>query len=820
MDNLIFGNSPGYWTAKWMELPNSDGNNSFFRIRHNFKIEEKPKKSTVYISARLKYRLLINGEYIGEGPARSSMEEYSYDSYVLTGGLNIGENIISIVVNHYGELPGAFLFQMNMVDHQGISSIISSDENWLYQEALEYKNRTQLYGYADYSEVYDYNTKSNDWKKAEYLDPFNSMTTKRKKPVAMPFLDIIPRDIPKLNQDIILPGKVFKYGESPLWQETGENFGEYMAGEIHLPLSECSIKNKDALLDSSDKTCDISRPAINYTVSEFKGLFDPFIILDFGKLLNGYICIEAETEDGCNTMIDIGYSDRIYYDRVITQPYRGLCSADRVIMGSEPVAWKSFYWRQFRYVQISVRDLTGVLKIKKIHVMEQAYPFKSQGAFYSSNKELNRLWDMTKKTIELCTSDNFMDNGLREKQPWTGDIATIVLGTLAIFGDDPIIRRYIATNMSGQKNSGLIPGHWPETSVKAHSVTKQGNILWFEHPMALMLRMSEYYIHGGHSGFIKKYSSHFRNYVNTLEKYENPDSVLEEIPGQHWVDWAALNMTGISFITNLWYSEILKLASELNKSDKDFSERCLFKAESIRTFLIENLWDRELNLFVDSINQSGEQTYSEHSNYSALLYGLVPVNDSDRFIQTVSDADIIRVEPSFMYTPIMALMSSGHIGKALEMISQRYKIWLDGDYDTLPEEWHPNATFRDGYWKGRIRALAQAASCGLPFTFHRGILGVNPTSNGYKTFTVSPAIDYLEMCSGTVPTPYGSINVDWKRENQQIVLTIESPESAIGELIVPKNYSIQGISSSGELVTLTEGITNIVLHKVDSGVKY
>ena len=55
------------------------------------------------------------------------------------------------------------------------------------------------------------------------------------------------------------------------------------------------------------------------------------------------------------------------------------------------------------------------------------------------------------------------------------------------------------------------------------------------------------------------------------------------------------------------------------------------------------------------------------------------------------------------------------------------------------------------------------------------VLGVQPTSPGYATFTVTPHPTDLSYARGTVPTPHGDITVSWTYARGKLSLSVDAP---------------------------------------------
>jgi hypothetical protein len=65
------------------------------------------------------------------------------------------------------------------------------------------------------------------------------------------------------------------------------------------------------------------------------------------------------------------------------------------------------------------------------------------------------------------------------------------------------------------------------------------------------------------------------------------------------------------------------------------------------------------------------------------------------------------------------------------------------------------------------------------------ILGVRPTSPGFKTFAVRPALGDLTWAKGIVPTPHGDVAVSWALGEDRLGLDVTVPAGTEAEVAVP-----------------------------------
>jgi alpha-L-rhamnosidase len=67
------------------------------------------------------------------------------------------------------------------------------------------------------------------------------------------------------------------------------------------------------------------------------------------------------------------------------------------------------------------------------------------------------------------------------------------------------------------------------------------------------------------------------------------------------------------------------------------------------------------------------------------------------------------------------------------------------------------------------------------------VLGVQPATAGYATWTVQPHTGDLSWAQGQVPTPHGAIGVSWTVQNGRLSLTVSAPSGTDGTIAVPTN---------------------------------
>jgi hypothetical protein len=65
------------------------------------------------------------------------------------------------------------------------------------------------------------------------------------------------------------------------------------------------------------------------------------------------------------------------------------------------------------------------------------------------------------------------------------------------------------------------------------------------------------------------------------------------------------------------------------------------------------------------------------------------------------------------------------------------------------------------------------------------ILGVTPAAPGFAIIAIRPQPCGLKFARGTVPTPHGNVDVDWRREGDRFTLRVSVPAGASAEVVLP-----------------------------------
>ena len=113
---------------------------------------------------------------------------------------------------------------------------------------------------------------------------------------------------------------------------------------------------------------------------------------------------------------------------------------------------------------------------------------------------------------------------------------------------------------------------------------------------------------------------------------------------------------------------------------------------------------------------------------------------------------------------------------------------------------------------GLFTSLAHPWGAAPTYVLPEYLLGVAPTTPGYKMFVITPVIGYLGLSevSGTVPTTCGEIEVSRTNVDKDVTIEIVVPEGVQGVLEIPGGYSCAS-EGAAKKVKLQNGQCKLIL---------
>ncbi len=424
------------------------------------------------------------------------------------------------------------------------------------------------------------------------------------------------------------------------------------------------------------------------------------------------------------------------------------------------------------------------------------------GSFTSNDELLNQIYTASVKTAEDMVSDPvdlwpggcnvpasgkiILDGVARDRCVYIGDLS-VTGQTLLLAGDaSTVVRNLILLFAGFQKDDGVIPPSACLCTDPMIDYTGYWVITLYNYVLA--------------SGDLDTLHRVWPNLLKAVDGWypsvvDRDAHLVTNIYGPRY-DYALIDRHSpyVAYY-NAEYVYVLRLAARMAQwmDAQGDAARWASTADTFSARVLSAFWDPSAGAFKDNIN--GPLVHGQDDNAFAVLAGIgsgaqrisalnyLDAHDNYGYGNSIADVDVwsdpvwgdlanMRVYPFMSYYELLARFSLNLDASALNLIRREWgymlrvgpgTMWEDiGQYGSRPTDTHA-PSYDHGWSSGAAPVLTEY------------VLGVQPTSPGFATFTVTPHAGDLAFASGVVPTPHGPIKVAWKFVNSRLVLTVAAP---------------------------------------------
>ena len=514
------------------------------------------------------------------------------------------------------------------------------------------------------------------------------------------------------------------------------------------------------------------------------------VLLDFGKETFGYVVFHGLKGNG-NLNLYYGESKEEALDTERCETldrftFHGNPTEDFIIPDS----------RAFRYVYVENTGLTYY----SVSMLYEYLPLEYRGSFHCSDELLNRIWDIAAYTMHLTSREFFIDGIKRDRWIWSGDAYQSYLMNYYLFFDLPSVTRTIL-NLRGKD---------PVTS---HINTIMDyTFYWF-------ISICDYYLYTGDQSFISMIYPRMQTLMDYCLSRRNGNGMMEGLAGD-WVfiDWADFRMSKsgeLSFEQLLFYRslETMTLCADLlNHTEDKLKYKQL--ADDLFDKLLTAFWSDEKGAFVHH-RENGIQSeqVTPYTNIFAILFNYLDETRIQKIKQNVLlNPDALKITTPYMrFYELEALCMLGEHTHVLQEIRDYWGGMLNLGATSFWEKYNPDETGAEHlamYGRPYGKSLCHAWGASPVYLFGKYYLGVQPETEGYKTFGIRPILGNLQWIDGTVPVPNGEIKV--YMDQKQIKVSASQGEGYLYFTTASKPNANTGVI---EPVAKNEYKIKIVSHK-------
>ena len=761
---------PIVWNARWIwagppprtmvpfasvPRPPAESLNRFCYLRRGFELASVPATVPARITADSRFVLYVNGREVSRGPARSVPARLAWNEIDLAPVLRPGANVIAALVRFYGvpvawwaPAPPSHELGMGSFAFEAPAIALVSDGSWKASYAPYAQGLERMRGlHTQPPEVLDGAHVPDGWNDAGFDDS----------------------GWPKAYE---LSAGTFSHNRKRLPVEP------YSAPEPSgiAPLTAITIRQVEtarrpvSAIESDD-------PREAYPPVDVRDGADSMITYDAGGMTIATPWVEVAGPAGA--IVDLHAGEERRTDGS-AEPGERNYAVRYVLGGRARERFEAFEMVGFRYLTAIASNGADILDAGAI---ERRYPREDAARFECDDLRLNKIWRVGVRTLELCSTDAFLDCPGREQRAWVGDAYVHSLLTMISNTDWRLVRRNLRIGAQSRRPDGLLGMVSAGDATFGSTTIPSYSLMWVR-------ALARYFEHSADQATTRELLPSAADVLNAFERYRAPDGLIRGMPGWAYVDWAMNETAEVFGVIDALYAAALDDYAFLIENvggDRRAAADARERANLTRAGF-ELLWDEPRGVYVDAADERGpRRRVSQHTNAMAIVSGAAPrarwermldyILDESRVVVTPTIADNIRAYVTQQMDPAayMAFDPERNVVAAQPFFSH----WVHdalvraGRRDLIAErclKWWPqiergNTTFEE-YWSAApgtgSRCHAWSATPTYDLTAH--VLGIRPLKPGYSEAEVAPRFGALKHLEGAVPTPRGFIEVVLSRD--------------------------------------------------------
>ncbi|WP_018618972.1 alpha-L-rhamnosidase C-terminal domain-containing protein [Spirosoma luteum] len=761
------------WKAQWITGPGRPINRftassdltlkdyGVYKFRKTIELSSKPTSFVVHVSGDNRYKLVVNGKQVAQGPARGDLYFWNFETLDLAPYLQAGQNTVAAVVWNDGrfkpEAQISFLTAFILQGNGPAEEVLNTNDTWKTSKDESYQPlavRVPGYYVAGPAELLDMSKHLKGWEKTAYDD--SKWVSARQ----------------------IGPG---------VTKDAAVNSSGWMLVPSPLPAMEMTTQRLATTRKATGVDVPAGFPATPAKVT-IPANTTATILLDQGFLTNAYPTLQFS--GGLGAGVSIGYSEGLYIrknenvsgPRLPSLPKGNRDEIDgKIFIGKADIllsdgtanqVYTPLWWRTYRYVRLVVSTKAEPLVIDDIYGTFTGYPFTVNAKLQSQNPELGKMLDIGWRTARLCAFETYMDCPYYEQLQYIGDARIQGLVSLYYAGDDRLLRYGLTLMDHSRLAEGITLSRYP---TDLHQEIPTFSLWW-------VAMLHDYYQYRPDSLFIKDKLPGARQVMSFFERYQQPDGSLKNVPYWLFTDWTQgkgwdfgmppIGKNGESAILDMQLLWTYQLAAELetNLGLKELGRQYTSRAEQLKKTIQRKYWNTTKNLFADT---ETKDTYSQHANSLAILSGVTQGSQATAIAKTMlADTALTPASIYFKFYLHQALTKAG--------LGDDYLNWLG--------KWRENMASGLTTWAETSDVNTSRSDCHAwgsspNVEFFRTVLGIDSDAPGFAKVKITPHLGTIDAISGEIPHPNGKVSVAYKVEKGALKADITLPPKTTGSFV-------------------------------------
>jgi alpha-L-rhamnosidase len=749
--------------------------NQHVEFRHEFMLGEASADAQLYISVDSEYAVWINGTFADAGQYDDYPDHKAYDCLSVGHMLQPGNNALCILAYYQGENSFQYI-----KGNPGLIYRLETESLTVYSGSDTYCRRSSAYMSGPVPMVtnqlgftFEYNAaKHSSWLLADYTMEVDwKRYDSEHHPVDMS-PKLYPRPISKLDMKNRCPAVIVSQGLYLRQEVLGATVAELMQHDyLSYKLPEIIVGQKEpSALPFSDGY------AINPELFRDEG--GVYLLLDLGREECGFLDLELDADDG--VMVDIAYGEHLD-DLRVRSFARGKNFAIRYHCGDGRQTFTHYLKRWAgRYLQLHISGVKEKFVLYYAGLRPVEYPIEVKGEFNCPDRLHQQIEKVGIRTLHLCMHEHYEDTPWREQALYAMDARNQALCGYYCFGEYDFPAASFRLFSEGLKEDGFLTLTAPSV---IPIVIPSFSFLW-------IVELEEHLLYSGNieqaqsmlntvHRMLDQHIAHMQNHLLMTPTDPAYWNFYDWAPGMHNWKEPVVNSEGnlrCDAPLNLFFVMALEAAGRMAGfcGSREQSRYYLEMVQSVKEALHERFWNAKELAYRTYQGEAGEEHYAELTQALALCAQVCPAWLADGLRERLAAADngFVPVTLSYSFFKFKALLDA----------PDKYGPVV---FDSIAEDWgnmlYQGAT---SFWEtkrgaadfGLAGSLCHGWSAIPIYFYHAYILGIQPLEPGFKTFKVAPVTNVFHQASGTIPTPYGDIRIEWKQASDGFKCDVTHPE--------------------------------------------
>ncbi len=546
------------------------------------------------------YRLWINGEFRGAGPARTAHGFFRVDEYELDsreGETVVAVEVLGYCVNSYDTLYQRSFLTAEIRGETGVSAY-TGDGRFRIYDFRQRVQKVQRYSFQRaFIDVYrlkkDRGIFDAEGKKREEkeLEPFAEQAEKepelfRERAEKEPELFqervteepeffaespkepvYIAREARYPQFEVLQAEALVSEGKASFGKETGQVIPEQAYFQISDKLLGFPYEEEEAHISEEAQRI-VFQPRTKSGPMAFpKHLETEYVLYRFPYNATGFYRIAVTAKTAGRVFVQ--------FDEILTGEdidFLRMYSCNCFVYDLEPGRYQlmSFGPYTMKYIKITVK---GVCTLEKVELVEYKHPGPiRQVCLPGEDTKLQLIYEAALESFRANAVDVFTDCPSRERGGWLCD-SYFTSGVERVLTGESVLERaflenFILPDRFSHLPEGMLPMCYPGDHNNGNFIPNWA--MWF------VLELEKYVENTGDRKLAEQAKDRVFRLLSYFREYENELGLLEDLGGWVFLEWSRANdpdlVKGVNFPTNMLYARMLLAVGKLYENTENIQK--------------------------------------------------------------------------------------------------------------------------------------------------------------------------------------------------------------------------------------------------------